>query len=168
MTINGKFNVCRQGGHLTYKINCELAKLIKNRQMKLNIFILTVLLTTTFNVFSQKVKSIERECSTHSYGTVWVMKNKCPLGSDTNGYRLEVYFLKDNKTTKSDYYWYDNPFLKFSDSAKLLIIEQLLTFEDDTSKTCIHCGYNITEYVGKKNQQEKELKMGKRTKNTKK
>lgn len=112
--------------------------------MKLNIFILTVLLTTSFNVFSQKVKTIERECSKHPYIKAWVTKTKCSnttiSGTIYNGYRLEVYFLKNNDTIKSYYYWYDNPFLEFSDSAKILIINQLLTMEGDTSLFCDSAG----------------------------
>jgi hypothetical protein len=74
----------------------------------------------------------------------WITKSKCSdttvSGTIYTGYRLEIFYVKDNDTTKSYYYWYDNPFLTYSDSSKMLIIQQLLSLEGDTSLFCGSAG----------------------------
>ena len=82
-------------------------------------------------------------CTSYSQKS-WIKKSDCSdstiSGTIYKGFRLEIYFLKDNDTTKSYYYWYDNPFLTYSDSSKLLIIQQLLAMEGDTSLFCGSAG----------------------------
>lgn len=78
----------------------------------------------------------------------WITKSKCSdtavSGTIYAGYRLEIFYVKDNDTTKSYYYWYDNPFLTYSDSSKLVIIQQLLSLEGDTSLFCGSAGAQLS------------------------
>jgi hypothetical protein len=70
----------------------------------------------------------------------WTNKSPCAESYDPDniylGYKIEIFFLKNNDTIHSNYYWENNPFKNFNDSSKLLIIEQLLSYERDTSLFC--------------------------------
>jgi len=99
--------------------------------MKVNIRIANLIVFTTI------------VCTCYSQKS-WINKYPCADEYDPDniyhGYRLEIFFLKDNDTTKSGYYWYNNPFLTYSDTSKLLIIQQLLAMEGDTSLFCGSAG----------------------------
>jgi len=98
----------------------------KSKFMKLNVKIIVFLsiITNTIYCFPQKAWIVKRDC-TQKY-----------LNCEYKGFTLDIYFLRANDTIKSSSYWETNPFLDFTDYEKLIIIQQLLTFENDTSLWC--------------------------------
>jgi hypothetical protein len=93
---------------------------MKNQFLTLVIFLLTF--TTT--CFPQSAWIVKRECSEKHWDNIY------------EGFALEVFFLNAKDTINSSSYWETNPFLAINDSLKLIIIQQLLTLENDTSLCC--------------------------------